>query len=585
MTQDAPSSDGPSANRLWLAALRAVAAIPEDPLANLPRRIEARALAASEATAILSAEASLSYAELVAVMRRTARFALAQGWRKGDVIALHMHNSPACLATWLGLARVGIVTALLNPQLPAAGLAHGLRVAGARALIADTSLCADVPQDLPLTRHDAAFSAALERFSAAPLDATETGSLTLADPALLIFTSGTTGLPKAARLSHHRILTWSLWFAGLCAATADDRLYDPLPLCHSVGGVVAPGAMLVSGGAVVLREKFSVSGFWDDVARFDCTIIQYIGELCRYLLQAPPHPLERAHRLRLACGNGLSGPVWEGFAARFAVPRILEFYAATEGNVSLYNVEGKPGALGRIPGFLAHNFPLALVRHDPSTGEPSRGPDGFCQRCAINEPGEALGLVSAGRGATGAFEGYTDADATKAKLLRDVFSEGDVWFRTGDLMRADAQGFHYFVDRLGDTFRWHGENVATLEVTRVIEAVAGVQECAVYGVKVPGHEGRAGMAALVLGADFDFASLTAALEAHLPLYARPMFLRIMSALPLTQTFKQQKATLANEGFDPASIANPLWFRAPGTAAWQKLDASLMKAISAGQVRL
>lgn len=585
MTQGAPSSGGVSASRLWLAALRAVATITDDPALTLPRRIEARALEAGEATAILSAEATLTYAELVAAMRRTARFALAQGWRKGDVIALHMHNAPAYLATWLGLARVGIVSALLNPQLPASGLAHGLHVAGARALIADASLCADVPQDVPLTRHDAGFSAALEHFSNAPLDDAEAEAVTLADPALLIFTSGTTGLPKAARLSHHRILTWSLWFAGLSAATAKDRLYDPLPLCHSVGGVVAPGAMLVSGGAVVLREKFSVTGFWDDVVRFDCTIVQYIGELCRYLLQAPPHPLERAHRLRLACGNGLSGAVWEGFVARFAVPRILEFYAATEGNVSLYNVEGKPGALGRIPGFLAHNFPLALVRYDPSTGEPSRGADGFCQRCAIHEPGEALGLVSAGRGALGAFEGYTDADATRAKLLRDVFSTGDAWFRTGDLMRADAQGFHYFVDRLGDTFRWHGENVATLEVTRVIEAVTGVLECAVYGVKVPGHEGRAGMAALVLGADFDMANLTAALEAHLPLYARPVFLRIMAALPLTQTFKQQKVALANEGFDPASIADPLWFRIPRGATWQELDASKVRSISAGQLRL
>ncbi|MBV1706504.1 MAG: AMP-binding protein [Hyphomicrobiales bacterium] len=572
-----------SANRLWLAALQATAAIAATPLLTLPRRIEAGALAHGEARAILSVEACLSYGELAAHMRRTARFAKAQGWGKGDVIALHMQNGPDYLATWLGLARVGIVTALLNPQLAAAGLDHGLRVSGARAVIADASLGTE--PGLPVIRLDAAWRAALNGLSGAALEEAEAETVTLGDPALLIFTSGTTGMPKAARLSHHRILTWSLWFAGLSQAGASDRLYDPLPLFHSVGGVVAPGAMLVSGGAVMLRDKFSVSQFWDDIVRFECTIFQYIGDLCRYLLNAPPHPLERAHRLRLACGNGLSGAIWEAFVARFALPRILEFYAATEGNVSLYNVEGKPGALGRIPGFLAHGFPLALVRHDAATGAPWRDADGFCRRCATDEPGEALGLVSAGRGATGAFEGYTDPEATSRKLLRDVFAPGDVWFRTGDLMRADAQGYHYFVDRIGDTFRWHGENVATTEVARVIGAVAGVKDCAVYGVTVPGHDGRAGMAALVVSDAFAMADLTAALAAHLPAYARPLFVRIMPALPLTQTFKQQKTALMNEGFDPRLIADPLWFWKADAGQWQALDAHLHDAISKDRLRL
>ncbi len=580
-----PQPTGASANRLWLAALQATAAVAREPGLTLPRHIEARALEAGGSPAILSETETLSYGALAADMRRMARFAVAQGWRKGDVIGLHMRNCPAYLALWLGLARIGIVTALLNPQLPATGLAHGLRVAGARAMIADGALSDEIRLDVPLLRHDADFRAALSSYSDAPLDQAEVPDVALTDPALLIFTSGTTGLPKAARLSHHRILTWSLWFAGLTEAGPADRLYDPLPLCHSVGGVVAPGAMLVSGGAVALREKFSVSSFWDDVARFDCTIIQYIGELCRYLVQAPHHRLERAHRLRLACGNGLSGAVWEAFATRFALPRILEFYAATEGNVSLYNVEGKPGALGRIPGFLAHSFPLALVRHDPATGEPARGADGFCQRCAVNEPGEALGLVNAARGAAGAFEGYTDAEATSRKLLRHVFAEGDVWFRTGDLMRADAQGFHYFVDRIGDTFRWHGENVATTEVAGVVGAVAGVVDCAVYGVLVPGHEGRAGMAALVTSPGFALAALSAALDAHLPLYARPLFLRMSPALPITQTFKQQKGALMAQGFDPHLVSEPLWFRAPGAASFMPIDADGHDDIISGRVRL
>ena len=246
-----------------------------------------------------------------------------------------------------------------------------------------------------------------------------------------------------------------------------DRMYCCLPMYHSIGGVVAIGAALVAGASVFIRERFSASRFWDDVADRDCTLFQYIGELCRYLVAAPPHPREQAHRLRLACGNGLRRDVWEAFQSRFGIPQILEFYAATEGSFSLYNAEGKPGAIGRIPSYLAHRFPVALVKFDVDTGAPARGPDGFCVRCAPDEPGEAIGKIAAG---VGRFEGYTDAEASAKKVLRNVFAEGDAWYRTGDLMRRDRAGFFYFVDRVGDTFRWKGENVSTGEVEEVIAA-------------------------------------------------------------------------------------------------------------------
>src|SRR5206468_4209331 len=221
-----------------------------------------------------------------------------------------------------------------------------------------------------------------------------------------------------------------------------DRMYNCLPMYHSVGGVLATGAVLVAGGSVVVRETFSARQFWRDIVRWDCTLFQYIGELCRYLLHTPPHQRERDHRIRMSCGNGLRGDVWIEFQQRFQIPNILEFYGATEGNVSLVNVEGVVGAIGRIPPFLAHRFPAALVRYDADAESPARDSRGFCIRCEPNEVGEAIGRVAADRTNIGArFDGYTNEDATKGKILRHVFEPGDAWFRTGDLMRQDARGY------------------------------------------------------------------------------------------------------------------------------------------------
>jgi len=377
-------------------------------------------------------------------------------------------------------------------------------------------------------------------------------------------------------------MQWSLWFAGMMDVVPSDRMYCCLPMYHSIGGVVVTGAALVAGASVFISERFSASRFWDDIADRDCTLFQYIGELCRYLAAAPPHPRERAHKLRLACGNGLRREVWEAFQSRFAIPQILEFYAATEGSFSLYNAEGKPGAIGRIPSYLAHRFPVALVKFDVELGEPARGPDGFCVRCAPDEQGEAIGKLAAG---AGRFEGYTDASASAKKVLRNVFAKGDSWYRTGDLMRRDRSGFFYFVDRIGDTFRWKGENVSTGEVEEVIAACPGVVEVAVYGVAIPGAEGRAGMAVIVPGDGFDLAQLRQHLAQRLPDYARPVFLRIRDGIALTGTFKPQKQQLALEGYDPAAIGDDLYLDDRARGAYIRLEAALHRRIQDGKIRL
>jgi fatty-acyl-CoA synthase len=361
-------------------------------------------------------------------------------------------------------------------------------------------------------------------------------------------------------------------------------MYNCLPLYHSVGGVVAAGATLVGGGAVVLRERFSASTFWQDLVAERCTLFQYIGELCRYLLNAPSRPEETQHLLRLACGNGLRAEVWVPFQERFRVPQILEYYAATEGNFSLYNCEERAGSVGRIPPFLSHRVPVTLVKFDVEAALPVRDAAGRCLRCAVNEVGEAIGQIMDDRGAT-RFEGYTDDAASGQKVLRDVFFAGDAWYRTGDLMRQDAQGFFYFVDRIGDTFRWKGENVSTTEVAGVIAAVPGVTDVAVYGVTIPNADGRAGMAAVVVTQDFELTKLRQALAVNLPAYARPVFVRILTALDITGTFKLRKQDLVREGSDPARVSDPLFVDDAAKQQYVPLDAARWAQLQTGTQRL
>ncbi|BAU93710.1 fatty acid metabolism AMP-binding protein [Methylorubrum populi] len=576
----------------WLGALARTARIDAQPERIFPLVLDAIADERGSAPALIGRDETLSHSELAERRNRYARWALARGLAKGDTVALLMRNCPDYLAVWLGLTRVGVCVALLNTNLRGAGLAHCIAVAAPRLVIVAADPAEALEGALPHLAErpeivwqggdaDGTLAAASAAFSGAPLGPDEAPSVTLRDPALLIYTSGTTGLPKAARVSHHRVMMWTHWFAGLIDPTPEDRMYDCLPLYHSVGGVVAPGSVLLGGGSVVLREKFSASRFWADVAETGATLFQYIGELCRYLTLAAPDPVEARHRLRLCTGNGMRPEVWEAFQARFGIPRILEFYAATEGTLSLYNVEGRIGAVGRVPSFMARRSPALIVRHDPATGLPARDSAGRCIPAASGEAGELLGRLSDKAEYT--FEGYTSAAESARKVLRDVVEPGDAWMRTGDLMRRDAQGFFYFVDRLGDTFRWKGENVATTEVADALHRVAGVREANVYGVAVPGAEGRAGMAALAVGPDFDLAQLHAEMESRLPAYARPLFLRLSDELGHTETFKQKKGALAEDGFDPDRTDDPLYIDRDG--AYRRIDRALYVQITGGTLRL
>lgn len=591
-------TDAKFARDAWLRALERTAAIEKDLRLTMPALLDRLALDFGSSQALESPGSSFTYAGLAHRCNQYARWGLAQGLKTGDRVALIMAGCAEYPAIWLGLSRIGVAVALINVHLEGEGLAHCIRIAAPRLVLVSLGLAptvAAIRDRLPsvgLWVHGAGASdfaplvPELERLAGEALTEAEFSAPTLDATALYIYTSGTTGLPKAAKVTHYRLLRWSQWFAGLLDTRPGDRMYNCLPLYHSVGGVVAVGALLVAGGSVVIRPKFSASEFWRDIREERCTLFQYIGELCRYLVNSPHQQGEAEHSLRIACGNGLRPEVWESFLERFKIPRILEYYASTEGNFSLYNCEGRPGAIGRIPSFLAHRLPVALLRFDLETGEPVRNAQGFCERCAPDEIGEAVGLIPGEGGArAGRFEGYADAEATERKVLRNVFKQGDAWYRTGDLMRRDAGGYYYFVDRVGETYRWKGENVSTAEVLTVLGGTPGVLEGVVYGVSVPNADGRAGMAALVVGRDFDLEAFRSHAARHLPVYARPVFVRLLPALETTATFKPRKQELMREGFDPARLSDPVYLDDSRTGAYVPLGPALYQDIIEGRVRL
>jgi fatty-acyl-CoA synthase len=597
--QQRPETGTGSAAKAWARALELTASIARQPDRLLPTVIEERALQLGAAPALLSERESLTYSELAARSNQYARWVLDQGLAKGEVVCLMMRNRPEYLAIWLGITKIGGVVALLNTNLTGASLAHCIATVAPRHIIVAAELAAALETALPdLPAPPAVWvhgegdgqyrriDRDIERLSCDTLSANERRPVTVADHALHIYTSGTTGLPKAANVSHARLMQWSGWFAGMLDVRPSDRIYDCLPMYHSVGGVLAPGAMLASSGSVFIRETFSASRFWNEVVRWDCTLFQYIGELCRYLLHAGPSPDETAHHIRIACGNGLRPDVWDQFQSRFQIPKIVEFYAATEGGLSLFNVEGKCGSIGRVPPYLAHRFAPALIRFDVEKDEPVRNPAGFCMRCGADEIGEALVQITDDPSHAGSrFEGYTSQQATEQRVLRNVFQPGDMWARTGDLMRRDEQGFFYFVDRVGDTFRWKGENVATCEVSETICAFPGVRQANVYGVSIPGADGRAGMAALVAEPEIDLAALRTHLIERLPQYARPLFLRIRSAMELTSTFKYTKSELVRQAYNPAMTSDLLYFNHPERQAFVRLDDALFGRIQSGEIGL
>jgi len=563
--------------------------------------IERRAKQQPERVFVRFEDRSLSYGDYNAAANRVAHWALAHGLRHGDVVALVMENRPEYLVVWAGLAKIGVTCALVNTNLAGRGLAHALETAGAEVVIlgaecvpAWASLSSEARSRVEtFVSRDPAKGAVSRPPGAADFDEVTLGfsphdpgrhvraELRGGDDLFYIYTSGTTGLPKAARFSHARFMGGGAHHL-LSGFGRDDVLYCALPLYHTVGGVICVNAVLRAGATLALARKFSASRFWKEIAETEATSFQYVGELCRYLLNQPASSHERQHRLRYCVGNGLRPELWPRFQERFAIPRIVEFYGATESNVVMMNLANKSGSVGKLaPGTKAR-----LIRYDVESETHVRDARGRCIEVGIGEPGELIARIAEGSSLAGRFEGYTSAEASERKILRDVFERGDAWFRTGDLLRRDGEGYFYFVDRIGDTFRWKGENVSTEEVAQAMGAFPGVELCAVYGVEVPGGDGRAGMAAVVLAdpAGFDGKALYEHVSQALPGYARPAFVRIQAEPDLTGTFKLRKVDLQRQGFDPSASKDPIYFRDDVARAYAPLTAEAHARIQSGELR-
>ncbi|MBU9766258.1 long-chain-acyl-CoA synthetase [Mycobacterium sp. TNTM28] len=493
----------------------------------------------------------ISYREANETVNRYAAVLAAKGVGHGDVVGVMLRNSPDAVLLMLAIVKCGAVAGMLNYHQRGKVLAHSIGLLNATAVVAESDLID------PITECDAEVNGLitveeLRRLAAtAPTTNPASASAVLAkDKAFYIFTSGTTGMPKASVMTHYRWLRALAGFGGLgLRLHSDDTLYCCLPLYHNNALTVSVGSALNSGAALALGKSFSASRFWDEVISYDATAFVYIGEICGYLLNQPPKPTDRAHKVRVIVGNGLRPAIWDEFTQRFGIGRVCEFYAASEGNTAFVNVFNVSKSTGICPS------PVAFVEYDADSGEPARGADGRLRKVKRGEPGLMLSKINALQ----PFDGYTDASASEKKLVRNAFKDGDVWFNTGDLMRSQGLGHAAFADRLGDTFRWKGENVATTEVEAALAGHPAIDECTVFGVEVPGAGGRAGMAAVQLkgGHEFDGKEIADAFYEHLPAYAVPLFVRVVAELAHTSTFKSQKGDLRKQGYG-ADVSDPLY---------------------------
>jgi len=543
--------------------------------------------------ALLDESRSLSYAQFNAWANRLAWAFKAEGVRHGSVVAVMLENRLELLAILAALSKLGAVGALVNTTQRGKVLAHSLNLVkpgfmliGEELLVAFNEVAEQL--DNPQTpRYWVADQDCLSDAGQAPDGWTnlmqlarsqasdnppDSAKVQMKDPCFLIYTSGTTGLPKASIMSHGK---WIKAYGGFghsgLTLNNQDVLYLTLPCYHNNAVTVCWSAALAGGAAIALRRKFSASAFWTDVQRYQATCFGYIGELCRYLLNQPETAAEKNNSLRCMIGNGLRPSIWAEFKARFGVEQITEFYASSEGNIGFTNVFNFDNTVGFSPAT------YAIVRYDLENDQAVRGKKGFLEKAKKGEAGLLISEISA----KWPFDGYTDPAKSEAAILRNVFKKGDAWFNTGDLMRDIGCKHAQFVDRLGDTFRWKGENVSTTEVENVLGAFPGVEDAVVYGVEIPGTNGRCGMAALRLseGQQLDGTALAAHLDAELPVYAAPLFIRLLGEVETTGTFKYKKADLKQAAYDPTRVQEPLWVRLPGESCFTRLDHALFSAIS------
>ena len=550
--------------------------------------------------ALLFEDQSYSYRALNEWANQIAHYYLSLGAKKGDVIAVMVENRPELIATIVALAKIGVTIALVNTSQVGKVLAHSINLVNPIAVIAGEEVRAAIDEARPELKvpqdrfHWFADQETRKHAGTAPKDyvnlaqqidqfpkfnPSTTRTVTGKDGLFYIYTSGTTGLPKAVIFTHSR---WTLaygTYGHILNLGKDDVMYVTLPLYHATGVVVCWCGVIAGSATLAVRRKYSTSAFWKDVQKFNASAIGYVGELCRYLIDAPTTELDRAHRVTKMIGNGMRPNIWGKFKERFGVQEVLELYASSEGNVGFSNIFNFDNTVGFSP------TPYAIVEFDKEKNELVRDKKGHCKKVKTGEVGLLIGKITS----RSPFDGYTDPEKNKSVILKDVFTKGDSYFNTGDLVRDIGFRHAQFVDRLGDTFRWKGENVSTTEVENMVCEYHKIAEAVVYGVEIPNTNGRAGMAAITLvdGEELNEADLSAMVNVFkkcLPSYAIPVFLRVQAKVETTGTFKYQKNKLKEDAFDPSKTDERLLVLLPGATAYCDVNAEIFNNIQNYQYR-
>lgn len=532
----------------------------------------------------------LTYKDFNEKVNQYANYFISLGLKRGDVVKVLIKNRIELLLVYTANSKIGATSSLINTDLRKKTLVYSLNLTPGKIVVIGEECFDDfneIKSDINLSdvkqlcfirdNGEMALPEGFTDLAQAVIDfsvdnPSTTNNVKTSDVIAYIFTSGTTGLPKAALLTHTRVLVAGFAFGRLIADfSPEDTIYIPLPFFHGTALMTGWPSILVNGGALALARKFSASHFWDDIRKFNATCFNYVGEICRYLMNQPPKPDDSDNPVRVVIGNGLRPEIWLEFKRRFNIPVIGEFYGSSEGNGAFLNVLNFDSTCGYSAGG------YAIVRYDHEEDKPIRNTRGFMRKVRSGEVGLAI-FESTG---TSKFQGYTDKNATEAKLYRNVFKEGDEWFNSGDLMRNQGCNHAQFVDRLGDTFRWKGHNVSTTEVEQVLNIFDQVSISSVYGVKVPLTDGRVGMAAIVPTSsvnEFDFKKLANLFNNNLAPYAIPIFLRFKSDLSITHTFKFKKLKLKKEGFDPENIEEPLYIKLPNELNYIPLTKKIYESI-------